>query len=135
LGLPITNITIVGGGTAGWIAAAYLNYRLQWGPLSNRVVTISVIESPTVGVIGVGEATVPLFKSTMNLLGISEAELIQRVDATFKLGITFDRWNTDRGGKPVSYLHPFTGGKAVCGCHPGYSFKKYGLPGQKETSE
>src|SRR5229473_3115046 len=59
VGRPITNITIVGGGTAGWIAAAYLNHRLQWGPTRDREVTITVIESPQIGVIGVGEATVP----------------------------------------------------------------------------
>lgn len=135
MGRPITNITIVGGGTAGWIAAAYLNQRLQWGPAANREVTITVIESPQVGIIGVGEATVPTLKGTMRHLGISEPEFMQRADATFKLGIWFDRWNTNKDGKLIGFLHPFTGGKTIRGLNPGYAFKKYGIPGQDEVTD
>jgi len=135
VGRPITNITIVGGGTAGWIAAAYLNQRLQWGPAANREVTITVIESPQVGIIGVGEATVPTLKGTMRHLGISEPEFMQRADATFKLGIWFDRWNTNKDGKLIGFLHPFTGGKTIRGLNPGYAFKKYGIPGQDEVTD
>jgi len=119
VGRPITNFTIVGGGTAGWIAAAYLNQRLQSGPAAKRNgVKITVIESPQIGVIGVGEATVPTIKATMQHLGISEAEFMARVDGTFKLGIWFDRWNTDDEGKLIGFLHPFTGGKTLNGVHP-----------------
>jgi tryptophan halogenase len=130
VGRPITNITIVGGGTAGWIAAAYLNQRLQWGATADRKVTITVIESPNIGIIGVGEATVPTIKSTMKWLRISEPEFMSRVDATFKLGIWFDRWNLDDAGKLIGFLHPFTGGKTVKGSNPGYAFKKHGIPGR-----
>jgi hypothetical protein len=87
MGRPITNITIVGGGTAGWITAAYLNQRLQWSETGRRDVKITVIESPNIGLIGVGESTVPTLKATMRYLGISEPEFMQRVDATYKLGI------------------------------------------------
>ena len=135
MGRPITNITIVGGGTAGWIAAAYLNERLQWGPAAHRDVTITLIESPNVGLIGVGEATVPTLKGTMSMLGISEPEFMQRANATFKLGIWFDKWNTNNKGEFVGFMHPFTGGQTVMGMHPGYSFKKYGLPGWDDVND
>jgi len=135
MGRPVTNITIVGGGTAGWITAAYLNQRLQWGDTASRDVKITVIESPTVGLIGVGESTVPTLKATMRLLGISEPEFMQRVDATYKLGIWFDRWNVNKDGNLIPYLHPFTGGKTVKGYNPGYSFKQYGLPDREETTD
>lgn len=126
----ITNITIVGGGTAGWIAAAYLNHRLQWGLTARPGVKISVIESPGIPTIGVGEATVPTLKGTLRLLEISEAEFMQRTNASFKLGIRFDHWQRRADGTPHGYLHPFTGGGAVRGRNPGYSFAAYGLPGE-----
>lgn len=130
---PIDNITIVGGGTAGWIAAAYLNHRLQWGLTSRPGVKITVIESPTVTRIGVGEATVPTLKGTLRILEIPEAEFIKRTDASFKLGIRFDRWQVDEAGNPYSYVHPFTGGSSVRGRNPGYAFQRYGLPGGEST--
>ena len=103
MGKPITNITIVGGGTAGWLTAAYLNHRLQWSITRNRDVAVTVIESPDIGTIGVGEATVPTLKETLQILEISEAEFIQRTDATFKLGIWFKDWNRDADGNPVAF--------------------------------
>ena len=135
MGKPITNITIVGGGTAGWIAAAYLNNRLQWGPTANPNVKITLIESPAIGTVGVGEATVPTLKGTMKMLGISEAEFMQRTDATFKLGIEFGRFNKNDKGELISYVHPFTGGLTIKGHNPGYSFKRYGLPDSDMTTE
>lgn len=135
MGRPITNITIVGGGTSGWIAAAYLNQRLQWGPMASRDVTITVIESPLVGIIGVGEATVPTLKATLKLLRISEAEFMKRTDATFKLGIWFDGWNTDEQGQPIGFMHPFTGGRTISGLNPGYAYKQHGIPWRKNVSD
>ncbi|MEY4879894.1 MAG: hypothetical protein RJB62_1363 [Pseudomonadota bacterium] len=135
MGRPITNITIVGGGTAGWITAAYLNQRLQWSETGRRDVKITVIESPNIGLIGVGESTVPTLKATMRYLGISEPEFMQRVDATYKLGIWFDRWNVNKNGDLIPYVHPFTGGKTINGYNPGYSFKQYGLLGREETTD
>lgn len=126
MGKQITNITIVGGGTSGWITAAYLNHRLQWGPTADRAVTITLIESPDVGTIGVGEATTPTLKETLRFLQVSEAEFIQRTDATFKLGIWFEDWNRTPDGQPIGFMHPFTGGGAVLGFNPGYSFKEHG---------
>lgn len=129
MGKPITNITIVGGGTAGWMVAAYLNHRLQWGLTARPGVKITLIESPRISTIGVGEATVPTLKGTLRILEISEAEFMARTNASFKLGIRFDRWQVDGNGKPYSYVHPFTGGAAVRGRNPGYAFQQYGLHG------
>lgn len=135
MGRPITNITIVGGGTAGWIVAAYLNHRLQWSPTATRDVTVTLIESPNLGTIGVGEATVPTLKGTLKTLGIAETEFMQRTDATFKLGIWFQDWNLDNKGGRIGFLHPFTGGLTIRGYHPGYSFKSYGLPGINQVAD
>lgn len=127
---PIRHITIVGGGTAGWITAAYLNHRLQWGLTAQPGVRITLIESPLIKTIGVGEATVPTLKGTLRMLEISEAEFIARTNATFKLGIRFDRWQVDEHGQPQHYIHPFSGGRTVRGRNPGYAFQHYGVPGQ-----
>lgn len=130
MGKPITNVTVIGGGTAGWIVAAYLNHRLQWGLTGRFDARVTVIESPDIPTIGVGEATVPTLKGTLRLLEISEAEFIARTNATMKLGIRFDNWQVRADGTPYSYVHPFTGGDAVRGRNPGYSFQQYGLPGE-----
>lgn len=135
MGKPITNIAIVGAGSSGWIVAAYLNHRLQWGVTANRAVSITLIESPDVGTIGVGEATVPTLKDTLRLLEVNEAEFLQRTDATFKLGIWFEGWNCKPDGTPYTYMHPFTGGMTCLGFNPGYSFKRYGLPGRQNVGD
>lgn len=131
---PIAHVTIVGGGTAGWMVAAYLNHRLQWGLTGRPDMRITLIESPGIPTIGVGEATVPTLKGTLRILEISEAEFIARTDATFKLGIRFDNWQRRADGTPYSYVHPFTGGADVRGRNPGYSFTRYGLPGEAEAT-
>ena len=133
MGAPISNVTIVGGGTAGWIAAAYLNHRLQWGLTARPGVRVTVIESPNISRIGVGEATVPSLKGTLRILEISEAEFFHRTNASLKLGIRFDQWQVGADGNPYSYVHPFTGGASVRGRNPGYAFQRYGLPGEKRA--
>lgn len=127
MGRPITNITILGGGTAGWITAAYLNHRLQWGLTGRPDVSITVIESPSIPTVGVGEATVPTLKATLRILEIPEAEFIARTDASLKVGIRFDDWQLDADGRPATYFHPFTGGSVVRGRNPGYPFLAYGM--------
>ena len=69
-----------------------------------------VLRPPDVPRIGVGEATVPTLKGTLKTLGISEAEFMQRTEATFKLGIWFKNWNKDDDGNFIEFVHPFTGG-------------------------
>ena len=94
----IQTICIVGGGTAGWMAAAALSNKLQGLPVSIRL-----IESEEIGTVGVGEATLPHIRAFNNTLGIGEQELMKATEATFKLGIEFCDW----GRIGDRYIHPF----------------------------
>jgi tryptophan halogenase len=96
--MDVKNIAIVGGGTAGWIAASMLARALTG---TGRRIT--VIESPDIGTVGVGEATIPPITDLLRFLGINEADFIHHTKATFKLGIKFRDWR--RIGE--SYWHPF----------------------------
>lgn len=89
-------ILIVGGGTAGWMAAAVLSRWL-------RQVEIKVVESDEIGIVGVGEATIPHIRNYFALADIDVLEMINKTKATFKLGIQFIDWGTP-GEK---YIHGF----------------------------
>lgn len=91
---------ILGGGSAGWITACLLAQ--EWG--ANR---ITVVESPEIGIIGVGEGSTPQLKAFFDHLGIAEAEWMAACDATYKLGIRFTGWSERPGF--ASYFHPFPG--------------------------
>lgn len=94
----IRNVVIVGGGTAGWMAAAALVQHFRGAPL-----TITVVESSEIGTIGVGEATIPTIRRFYAQLGMSDAEVMQATQATCKLGIRFQDWT-----RPGSdFIHPF----------------------------
>ena len=93
---PVRKVTIVGGGTAGWMTAAVLS---QW--LSK--VEVSLIESDEIGTIGVGEATIPHIRNFMALAGIEPLKMISESKATFKLGIHFVDW----GAPGEDYIHGF----------------------------
>lgn len=100
------SIMIIGGGTAGWLAAAYLARAL--GPREAGGPRITLLESPEIGTIGVGEGAFPTMRSTLQFLGIDETHFIRSTAATFKQGIRFDDWLRAPGtGKRHSYIHPF----------------------------
>jgi hypothetical protein len=96
----VESILIVGGGTAGWLSAAYLNRAL------GDSVAITLVESPLTPRIGVGEATVPTLRNTLRFLGIEERDWMSRCNATFKLAVRFDDW-TKPGSRDRHYYHPF----------------------------
>ncbi len=94
---PVRRVVIVGGGTAGWMSAAVL-VRTMAASLEVRVV-----ESESIGIIGVGEATIPQIRNINTFLGIDEDAMLRATSGTFKLGIEFNDWL--RVGH--SYLHAF----------------------------
>jgi len=97
-GRPVRRIAILGGGTAGWLAASMLARAL-----TGTGTAITVVESPQIGTVGVGEATIPPILDVLRFLGIDEADFALHTSATYKLGIRFTDWR--RTGH--SYWHPF----------------------------
>jgi len=97
-GHRVDRVVIVGGGTAGWMTAAGLASMLGKTGLS-----ITLVESEAIGIVGVGEATLPHIKFFNDSIGVDEAEFMRATSATFKLGIEFVDW----GRQGDSYIHPF----------------------------
>jgi tryptophan halogenase len=96
-GQPIETVIIVGGGTAGWMSAAFLTQAI------GKRIRIVVIESDEISTIGVGEATIPPINNFNTALGIDEDEFVKATQATFKLGIQFRNWGT----LGHEYIHGF----------------------------
>ena len=104
----IKKVVIVGGGTAGWMSAALLK-RLYADQLD-----IELVESEDIGIIGVGEATIPPIQLANSVLGLDEAEFLRETKATIKLGIQFENWRV-QGEK---YFHTFGApGRSQAFCH------------------
>lgn len=89
---------ILGGGTAGWMAACLI--ARQWPQHQ-----VTVVESPDIGIIGVGEGSTPQLKAFFETLGIAESEWMPKCNATYKAGIRFNGWSERPGFE--SYFHPF----------------------------
>jgi tryptophan 7-halogenase len=100
----INRIVIVGGGSAGWLTAGLLAAEHGTGPRSG--ISVTLVESPDVKIIGVGEGTWPTMRGTLRKIGILEAEFLSECAATFKQGTKFVGWVTGSGGD--HYYHPFT---------------------------
>lgn len=95
-----TNIVIAGGGTAGWMAANYFAHK--W---SQNKVKVTLVESPDIGIIGVGEGSTPTLKRFFHSLGVRENDWMPACNATYKVGIQFNDWSP--GSCVKSYRHPF----------------------------
>jgi hypothetical protein len=92
-------VVIVGGGTAGWLAAARI-------AAARPTLSVTLIEAPNIPTIGVGEGTWPTMRATLAAIGIDEGEFLAACDGSFKQGSRFDRWVS--GAADDRYLHPFT---------------------------
>jgi tryptophan halogenase len=90
-------IVIVGGGTAGWLTALYVQ------KMFGREANISLIESDKIGILGAGEGTIPIFISTLTQLKIDFYDFFNKTNATYKVGINFENWN----GDGTNYYHAF----------------------------
>ncbi|MER2492743.1 tryptophan halogenase family protein [Catenovulum sediminis] len=100
---PTTNsVLIIGGGSAGWITAAVLASQVK--QQFEKPINITLIESPDVATIGVGEGTWPTMRKTLKSIGISETEFIKECDVSFKQGAKFAKWHT--GEDDDFYFHP-----------------------------
>jgi hypothetical protein len=91
-------ILIVGGGTAGWMAANLL--AKKW-----KDTEICLVESKEIGIIGVGEGSTPHLKFFFDAIDVADSKWMPRCNATYKNGITFDNWSAKQGFE--SYFHPF----------------------------
>lgn len=94
------SIVILGGGTAGWIAANLI--AVNW---EGEGLDITLVESPNIGIIGVGEGSTPPLKGFLDAIGVQESDWMERCEATYKVGITFRNWSTKPGFG--EYFHPF----------------------------
>lgn len=102
----VQDVLIVGGGTAGWLTAAYLAKTLGCG--APGAVRITLVEASDIPIIGVGEGSFPSLRGTLAAIGIDEARFVRECQATFKQGIRFDHWVRPPGTPGHDhYFHPF----------------------------
>ena len=95
-------IVIVGGGSAGWLVACRLARALE---TSKSEFTVTLVESPNIKTVGVGEGTWPTMRRTLQSIGLSETEFMRRANVSFKQGTRFNGWRN--GGDGDFYYHPF----------------------------
>jgi len=123
----VKDIVIVGGGTAGWLTANILASQLR--PVLADALSITLIESPDIPTIGVGEGTVPTMRQTLKMIGISETDFIQQCDVAFKQSIKFVNWlHEPKSGQEHSYHHLFQ-----YPISPGFDVTPYWLAQRQDT--
>ncbi|TKB47462.1 tryptophan halogenase family protein [Thalassotalea mangrovi] len=115
----INSVTIVGGGTAGWLTACYLARQLNQEAADT--ITITLVESPDVPIIGVGEGTWPTMRTTLQRIGVDESRFIRECDVSFKQASKFVNWHRPAQGNTDNfYYHLFDG--------PGFSWEFNPVP-------
>ncbi len=118
----IRKVVVVGGGTAGWMSAALLK-RVLAGEID-----VELVESEDIGIIGVGEATIPPIQLFNSVLGLDEAEFLRETKASIKLAIRFDNWRAEGD----SYYHTFGApGRSQAFCHFHHFWTRAQLAGHK----
>jgi len=100
---PVGSVVIVGGGTAGWLTAGIIAARHQ-ARIKAKGFSVTLIESPDIKIIGVGEGTWPTMRASLERMGVSETQLFRECDAAFKQGGKFAGWTT--GAEDDAYYHP-----------------------------
>jgi tryptophan halogenase len=127
----VKQVTIVGGGTAGWLTALILQRFLNGG--DSAPVGLTLIESPSVPTVGVGEATIQTIANLLQQLDLDEGEFFARCNASFKLSVRLDGWSTDKHGRPVTFYHPFNIPPSLGGYSAAYHFQQFGHHGADQS--
>ncbi|MDP4983802.1 tryptophan halogenase family protein [Pseudoalteromonas tunicata] len=125
----VNQVVIIGGGTAGWLTAAVLSSQLQ--STNKEAVQVTLVESPNIPILGVGEGTWPNLRATLKQIGVSEAEFMKECDATFKQGALFCNWMKPVNEQTHQYYHPLN---TVFHSSYEFSLAPYWLLGHSERS-
>jgi len=99
----LKHVVIVGGGSAGWSTAGSI--AAMHNSKSKQGIKVTLIESPDVSSVGVGEGTWPTMRGTLQKMGVSETDFMRQCDVSFKQGSKFVKWVT--GSEDDFYYHPF----------------------------
>ena len=104
---PVQSIVVAGGGAAGWLTAAII--AAEHNVKNNPSISVTLVESPDVKILGVGEGTWPTMRDTLRKIGIDESTFITSCDASFKQGTRFVNWRELPKHNQVDvYDHPFS---------------------------